>query len=115
MKLIKHVTAPDWGREIMLMEEHGHAFARLYWYNGAGEGLYVECLSVEEPQRKKGFATEILKAIDQMAGTLGVRCISLSVKKDTWVYDWYIRKGFNWLTWDCENQNTVWLRKTLKN
>lgn len=115
MKVIKLITAPDWGREIMLMEEHGHAFVRLYWYNGDEKDLYIECLSVDLMQRRKGFATEILKVAEQTAETLGARCISLSVKKDTWTYEWYIRKGFNWFAWDRKTKNTVWLRKTLKN
>lgn len=115
MELIKHTTYPYWGMETMIMEARGKAFVRIYRYIGDGKSIFIECLSVDESERKKGIASFLLKEVDRIASELNAETISLSVKKDSWVYDWYIRIGFHWFVWDCKNQNTVWLRKVINN
>lgn len=113
MDIIKHMTEPYWGREIMLMGSDGLSFVRIYWYTDDEKSIFIECLSVDPTARRKGIATKMLKEVHDIAKRLEAESITLSVKRDSWVFDWYKRLGFNWHTWDCQNQSTVWLMKRI--
>ncbi len=55
-----------------------------------------------------GIATELLNAHIQVAKQFQVETM-LCAKKDTWVHDWYSRKGYK----DYEEEgNTIWMKMT---
>lgn len=51
-------------------------------------------LSVEEKHRRKGYGKLLLSEAEEEARRLGASVIALSVKKDTFMLDWYQRSGY---------------------
>lgn len=115
MKLISHYTYPDWGREIMLMEQCGYAFARIYMYKN-DDTAYIESLSVNVEVRHKGFGSQLMKQIEQIAfNTLGVSILGLCVDEESWMHGWYERLGYVDHGWDKGDDCMIWMLKPLNN
>lgn len=112
---ITHYKTSDWGNSILLMENTGKAFVRMYWYNDDKTTVYIDCLSVDDKFRKHGIGTRLLIMCEQMGHGLDAQNSCLSVNKNSWMHDWYQRKGyFDYKECDDEN-NTIWMRKSLVN
>ena len=54
-------------------------------------------LSVEEKYRKRGYGNRLLKEAEKVAKTLGAKVVSLAVKKSSFMYSWYQRRGYKTL------------------
>jgi len=110
-KFTCHISDSDWGGSVLIMEKSGKAFARTYWFNDDTTTIYFDWLSVDESERGNGIATQLLNAHIEVAKKFELKT-TLWVKKDTWVHEWYIRKGYKDYK-DCENDgNTIWMHMT---
>lgn len=69
-------------------------------------------LSVGEKYRRMGYGNMLLEEAENVAQTLGASVVSLAAKKDSFVLDWYIRKGYNPIFSDKEY---ITLYKSLAN
>lgn len=113
INFVVHFSSVNWGDEILIMQKDGKAFARAYWYKDDSSTIYLDFLKVDEDIRKQGIGTE-LQIIREDIGIL-LNCIysCLWVKKDSWMYEWYKRRGYK----DYKNHerldNTMWMRKEL--
>ena len=112
-KFITHRTSDSWGFTIVFMEEKGKAFARLYQYNDLPDTVYLASLSVDEDVRRKGIGTKLQEIREKIGVELGARNSCLQVIKDSWMHEWYKRRGYQ----DYESYDsldTVWMKKLLK-
>lgn len=91
------------------MEKHGKAFARTYWFDDDEKTIYFDWLSVIEKERKRGFGTELLESHIKAAKTYNLESL-LWVKKETWMHDWYKRKGYIDYQDYLEEKNSVWMK-----
>jgi len=113
MKFISHSSPNNWGYSVEIMEKKGRAFARIYWYNEDETIVYLDMLDVSESYRKKGIATKLQEMREEIGRKLGATFSYLWVFKDTWMYDWYVRRGYLPIG-DYENEkNAVWMKKKL--
>nr|DAJ71893.1 MAG TPA: acetyltransferase domain containing protein [Herelleviridae sp.] len=63
---------------------------------------WVYRLSVEEKHRRNGYGKLLLSEAEDEARRLGASVMSLAVKKDTFMLDWYQRSGYEPLFSDSE-------------
>lgn len=110
MNYIKHYRNEDWGSTILYMEENGRASASLYWYDDDKTTMYLSELSVSPLYRNEGVGTELQILREETCKLLGGKITRLMVKKDTWMYDWYKRRGYEEFE---DNVDFIWLQKEL--
>lgn len=110
-RFITHLTDSDWGGSVLIMEKNGKAFCRTYWFNDDNNSIYFDFLSVDSDERKKGIATYLLDHHINASKQLNVNSY-LWVKKDSWMHEWYKRKGYS-NDKDYEGQeNAIWMKLT---
>lgn len=108
-RFICHFYYSDCGGSVLVMEKSGKAFARTYWFNDDSSAIYFDWLSVDEGERGNGIATELLNAHIEIAKQFEVETM-LWVKKDTWMHDWYKRKGYQDYKDNKNENNAIWMR-----
>jgi len=112
-RFISHYKIESWGYSIFIMDKKGNAFARIYWYHDDLTAVYLDMLSVSVKIRRQGIGTELQEMREQIGRTLGATTSCLWVKEDTWMHDWYLRRGYeDWIKYE-EEENSVWMRKSL--
>lgn len=114
LKFITHRINDSWGFTIVFMEENGKAFARLYQYNDLPDTIYLASLSVDEDVRRKGIGTKLQEIREKIGSELGATSSCLWVIKDTWMHEWYKRRGYQDYESYNLSDNTVWMKKLLK-
>lgn len=67
-------------------------------------------LLVDEDHRQKGYGTKALEQAEMIAKDLGCNVIQLMVETDSWMHDWYLKKGYKFLKYDTAY---TWLCKKL--
>lgn len=112
-QFIAHYDSADWGSSILIMEKHGRAFARMYWYNDDNESVMMDWLDVYEEYRRNGLGTTLQEIREDIARKIGAKKTYLWVHKDTWMHEWYKRRGYvDYAIYENEN-NAIWMEKTL--
>jgi len=110
---ISHYSKTHWGFSILIMGKKGECFARLYQYDDEKDVVYLDWLSVDENSRKQGVGTELQKIREEIGRKLGATTSCLWVKKDTWMYNWYKRRGYEDWKDNKNEDNAIWMKKTL--
>jgi Acetyltransferase (GNAT) family. len=110
---IMHYNDSEWGEEILIMQEHGLAFARIYWYNDDDTSVYLDWLSVSEDSRKQGIGTKLITLLEEIGRLLGASFSYLYVRKMSWMYDWYKRNSYIDYKENKDNTNMIWMVKSL--
>lgn len=111
---VTHHKTNAWGKEKLIMESGGCAFARVYWFNDDVNTIFLGSLSVEDWARSQGIGTHLQEMREKLGRELGYRFSCLWVKKDTWMYDWYKRRGYEDFKIHEEEENAVWMKKQLR-
>jgi ribosomal protein S18 acetylase RimI-like enzyme len=95
------------------MEKTGKAFARLYWYHDDNDTVYLDWLSVVEECRRRGVGRELQEMREKIGQNMGAKTACLMVENNTWMHDWYARRGYkDWK--DVENySNFIWMKKLI--
>jgi ribosomal protein S18 acetylase RimI-like enzyme len=113
---ISHCRTVDWGTLIHVMERTGKAFGRVYQYDNEPTVAYLDSLSVDEKSRRQGLGTKLQEIRERIGVRLGATESFLWVKKDSWMHDWYKRRGYIDYS-EKESQegegNFIWMRKLL--
>lgn len=96
MKLIVHKNKWWWGESINLIESNGLAQVDVSFQDEYPEHGYVGSLMVFERYRKKGFATILMQAVEDIARERGLYYLYMGVNKQApqWLLDWYKRIGY---------------------
>lgn len=68
-------------------------------------------LFVDENHRQQGYGTQTLSDAEKIAKNHGCTIIYLKVENNSWIYDWYLRQGYEFDNFDIDNY--VWLYKNL--
>lgn len=113
LNYIYHISMCDWGVFIYIMEKKGSSFARLYWYHEDMSNVYLDSMSVNEEARRKGLGTKMQEIREKIGVQLGFSTSHLWVEKDSWMNEWYKRRGYkNGKIYKGE-KNVTWMKKTL--
>ncbi len=110
---ILHHKYSDWGSSILIMEETGKAFGRLYQYSDDSTTVYLDWLSVDKEFRRQGIGTELQEIREKIGVELGANTSCLSVQKDTWMHNWYKRRGYEDWKDDENDENFIWMKKPI--
>lgn len=111
-RFIFHFMIETWGFSIVIMEKQGKAFARVYWFNDDDSFVYLDSLSVSENNRRQRLGTELQLMREKIGEILGATDSYLWVLKDSWMYKWYLRRGYkDHIDYD---KNNIWMTKQLK-
>ena len=112
-EFISHPQTESWGKSNFTMEKEGRAFCRLYYYDDENTTVYLEGLSVVEEARRQGIGTELFKLMEYFGICLGATISNLWVDKDSWMFGWYSRMGYEYLKDHEDQENCVWMKKSL--
>jgi hypothetical protein len=112
-KFITHRTTSSEFTSIFFMEINGKGFGRLYWYNNDNTTVYLDSLSVDEDSRKKGLGREIQELRENIGIETGASVAMLWVEKNTWMHDWYLRRGYKDDIKYKSKKNCIWMKKNL--
>lgn len=99
---------------LMVMEKDGRAMVHFYKYHDDPSTLFLSDLSVDPEHRKQGIGNLILNIAEDVARQTGADSISLWVEKDSWMSEWYQRKGYQFWSEKDGQENNVWLIKNLE-
>lgn len=110
---ILHYAENDLSSSILIMERNGKAFSRNYWFNDDDDKIYFDWLNVEAGSRKKGIATKMLDAHLRLTEIFKLDSC-LWVRKNTWMHDWYKRKGYNYVGEYEKEENAIWMIKKIE-
>jgi GNAT superfamily N-acetyltransferase len=98
--------------ETLTIKADGVAEASVYWYLDDISTIYL-CNLVVYPQfRNKGIGEKLQVIREQIGKDLNANSSCLWVKKGTWIYKWYQRRGYSDLK-DHEQRGFVWMTKPL--
>lgn len=112
-RFITHFSENGWGSSIFLIEKTGAAFARMYWYNDECTIFYLDWLNVDENRRQQGLGTSLQEVREELAKKLGGKTTFLWVHKNTWMHEWYKRRGYVDYQDYSEEGDAIWMVKTL--
>lgn len=99
---------------LVVMDKEGKAFFHLYKYHDDPSTLFLSDLSVNREDRKQGIGNEILTMCEDVARQTGATFISLWVQEGSWMKDWYTRNGYQYLSQKEDQENNIWMKKTLE-
>lgn len=95
MKYIINRNTSEENTLVYIMEEHGISFCMLSFYEKEKHIMYLSNLNVAENYREEGHGNDILKFAIDRAKSYGCEYLYLfTVDKDSWITEWYKRKGF---------------------
>lgn len=103
----------DWGNQILIMHKNGVAFARLYYYKDDMRSMYLDMLSVIPEKRKMGLGKQLQVMREDIARLMGAHTVQLWVKKDTWMHEWYLRRGYMDMCDHEDEPDAIWMSKDL--
>lgn len=96
---------------IRIMGRDGNSFARLDIHHRDKSTACLNSLYVCDPERRKGIGTYLQDVREQIGIALGCTTVALSVKINTWMFDWYESRGYTYYTDDTDNH--VFMTKEL--
>lgn len=83
-------------------------------YNDSPTECILTYLRVREEHRRKGYGGQALADAEEIARRLGCNIAYLKVEANTWVHEWYLRRGYKYLSDDSDEDTAhVWLYKRL--
>lgn len=74
------------------------------------EGI-ISCLEVKEKCRRLGFGRMLLNKAESVCRKRGCKVLSMLVRRDRWIYDWMIRRGYGKASTSWLFEHEDWLSK----
>jgi GNAT superfamily N-acetyltransferase len=74
------------------------------------EGI-ISCLEVKEKCRGCGFGRILLAKAESVCRTRKCKVLSMLVRRDRWIYDWMIRRGYGKASASWLFEHEDWLSK----
>ena len=104
----------EWGWRTYYTGPNDSVRFALYAYDDDPKTLYFSNLFVDPKHRGHKLGDEVLDYVENIAKLNSYESIILNVKKDSWVRDWYEKRGFEYME-DCgdDYSGNVWMRMDL--
>lgn len=83
----------------------------LHYYSDNPDIVYFFSLFVTDKYRNQGLGNAILEYAENFAVEHNFKTISLKVEENTWMFDWYKRKGY--IEINEKTGKYIWLEKSL--
>lgn len=93
--------------------EYSNKYARIWLeiYEDNPTTCILTHLLVDEKHRQQGYGTQALFDAEKIAKNFGCNEVWLKVENGSWMYDWYLRRGYEFDNFD--DGVYVWLYKLL--
>ena len=98
--------------ETLTIKADGVAEASVYWYIDDSSTVYLSNLLVNPNCRNKGIGEQLQKMREQIGKDLNANTSCLWVKKETWMHEWYKRRGYSDLN-DHNQEGFIWMTRPL--
>lgn len=98
--------------ETLTIKADGVAEASVYWYIDDISTVYLSNLIVNPNCRNKGVGRKLQMIREQIGKNLKAKTSYLWVKKESWMYNWYKRRGYSDLN-EHNQEGFVWMEKPL--
>lgn len=92
------------------MGGYGGCFAQMS-HSKRCQYVVLSNLFVEESLRNKGIALKLQEEREILARSLNKKWAYLWVKKDSWMMEWYKRRGY--VFYRKKDETQIWMRKRL--
>ena len=110
---IQHTNEDKDGFSFSIMEQEGNAFGHAYIYKVNNSVIFLNMLSVSPEYRRQGIGTRLQELREQLGRDYGAKFSKLFVNKDSWVCEWYKRRGYDFNGFRHHLPNHVWMIKNL--
>ena len=108
----RFLFSQDSGIETLTIKADGVAEASVYWYVDDSSIVYLANLLINPNYRNKGIGKQLQEIREQIGKDLNAKTSYLWVKKESWMFEWYQRRGYSELK-DHEQKGFVWMTKQL--
>ncbi len=110
-RYIKHEykNKSDYGTFFML--EDGSALCRIYGFKDDDSYMVLDSLSVKPNFRNRGIGTRLQEIREEYAKKKNCTHVFLWVEKNSWMIDWYKRRGYIEKGVYDKEDGCVWMRK----
>lgn len=98
--------------ETVTIKADGVAEASVYWYIDDSSTVYLANLLVNPNYRNKGIGKQLQEIREQIGKDLNAKTSCLWVKKESWMFKWYQRRGYSELK-THSRKGFVWMTKPL--
>ena len=102
----------DSGIETLTTKADGVAEASVYWYIDDSSTVYLANLLVNPNYRNKGIGKKLQEIREQIGKDLNAKTSCLWVKKESWMFEWYQRRGYSELKTHAQ-KGFIWMTKPL--
>lgn len=109
-EFVYHITNSKYNTTLHILHKDGIAYVRIYTDVDSDQVLYIDSLSVSEIERGKGIATKLLNIHHGIAKYIN-RVSMLFVEKNSWMYEWYGRNGYEYYSDYPDQEGSVWMVK----
>ena len=95
------------------VREYRSEYARIFIeiYDDEPNECILTHLYTLESHRQKGYGKQVLSETESIAKELGCHTAYLKVETDSWMYNWYLRCGYQW--YKNADKGYTWLTKNL--
>jgi len=98
--------------ETLTIKADGISEASVYWYLDDSSTIYLSNLVVYPQFRNKGIGEKLQLIREQIGKDLNANTSCLWVKKESWMFKWYQRRGYSYLK-THSRKGFVWMTKPL--
>ena len=98
--------------ETLTIKADGVAEACVFWYLDDSSTVYLSNLLVNPDYRNNGIGKQLQEIREQIGRDLNANTSCLWVKKESWMFDWYQRRGYSELKTHAR-KGFVWMSKSL--
>jgi GNAT superfamily N-acetyltransferase len=97
---------------ILIIEKNKKAKSTIYWYSDDNSTIYLSGLNVNKEIRQKGIGKELQEIREQIGKSLNFNTSCLWVKKETWMHEWYKKRGYLDLK-NHKQKGFIWMIKSI--
>ena len=108
------VENDDFEKRVYITENDNRGSAVFYWYKDDNKSVYLSSLEVNKNERQGGIGTKLQELRESIAIKLGFKVAYLWVLEDSWMRDWYKRRGYKDLKKHDDKHCYIWMQKNLK-
>ena len=98
--------------ETLTIKADSVAEGSVYWYIDDISTVYLANLFVNTDYRNKGIGKQLQEIREQIGKELNANTSCLWVKKGSWLFKWYQRRGYSELKTHAQ-KGFVWMSKSL--
>lgn len=111
--IISHHYIENLEHTIFLMTKSGNGMCSVYWFDDSDISIYIANLSVSENYRGLDIGNILFDSCEEIGKSIGAKSSTLWVLKNSWMHEWYGRKGYSDFKPYEGDSKLIWMKKIL--